>query len=497
MTTKSFFLILNRQLTQKWGRVLLASAGIMVGVWAITLTSALSLGLSNTIVTAINSQATAKFFQVYKEESGKTDFFEIQGPPKFLALDPKEINKLQENSDSIAEIVPSETMGIFLHSKEATNETNCLDKEKEFFSKSDGGFTAGFPTNISEADKKDFQAKCLTTSTFSLPFQYFYESNKKNWIGETAKPEKNEIVLCFKCGNLDLNKSLGYEKPEEMVNQTIQMELYKPPSYLKIGSVFDVVSPTRESRTLPKSEKIPMKIVAVIDDRNSNGFSFTGNSNNTWVNFDYYLESAKKAYPDKSIDELGFVEYNVYIKDYSKLSKAMDTFKDNGYLAFSISKTLISGIEVAFVVLTWVLAGFGLIAMIASVFGIINVMTISVLERKKEIGILKALGARDGDIFKIFLLESTLLGFFGWLLGTLVSLAIGFGITAIFEITKNNSQSIKDGLESLNITSFSPVFEWWLLVGTLFIALLFTALSGIFPALRASKQNPVDVLRSE
>jgi putative ABC transport system permease protein len=56
---------------------------------------------------------------------------------------------------------------------------------------------------------------------------------------------------------------------------------------------------------------------------------------------------------------------------------------------------------------------------------------------------------------------------------------------------------LEENLESLNITEFSPSFPWWLIGGTLLLALIFTILSGVYPAIKAGKQNPVDVLRSE
>jgi putative ABC transport system permease protein len=171
--------------------------------------------------------------------------------------------------------------------------------------------------------------------------------------------------------------------------------------------------------------------------------------------------------------------------------------RGDGFFTFSLAEVLIGSVQAAFNVLTIVLSGFGFIALVASIFGIVNVMTISVLERRKEIGVLKSLGARDMDIFKIFFLESAVLGFIGWLGGTLLGLFGGFLISTIFKAFINSNSDWKKNLEGLNIDNFSPSFPWWLLLGTLAVALFFTTLSGIFPAIRAGRQNPVEVLRSE
>ncbi|NJK71405.1 MAG: FtsX-like permease family protein [Thermales bacterium] len=99
----------------------------------------------------------------------------------------------------------------------------------------------------------------------------------------------------------------------------------------------------------------------------------------------------------------------------------------------SPAQLFISSAQSLFLIITIVLGLFGVIALIASIFGITNVMAISVLKRQKEIGILKALGARNTDILKIFLLESSLLGIIGWIIGTILGYLSTLSIALIFE----------------------------------------------------------------
>jgi ABC-type lipoprotein release transport system permease subunit len=61
----------------------------------------------------------------------------------------------------------------------------------------------------------------------------------------------------------------------------------------------------------------------------------------------------------------------------------------------------------------------------------------------------------------------------------------------------DNNPSFADNLEVFNINDFAPDFPWWLVLGTLSLAVFFTVMAGVFPAIRASRQNPVEVLRSE
>ncbi|MBD3164838.1 FtsX-like permease family protein [Candidatus Woesearchaeota archaeon] len=127
------------------------------------------------------------------------------------------------------------------------------------------------------------------------------------------------------------------------------------------------------------------------------------------------------------------------------------------------------------------------IAMIASIsivvgsIGIINTMTTSVLERRREIGIMKSIGARNSDIFLQFFVESGLMGLLGGVIGAILGVTIGyFGTSAINNFVGSDA---------------SPQINLLLILLTLFGSFLIGAAAGILPALKAARQNPVDVLR--
>lgn len=121
------------------------------------------------------------------------------------------------------------------------------------------------------------------------------------------------------------------------------------------------------------------------------------------------------------------------------------------------------------------------ISILVGAIGIVNTMTTSVLERKKEIGIMKSIGARNSHIFYLFFVESGLLGLVGGFLGILFGLTIGFvGVSSL------NSFLGSDAGITLNIP---------LIVFSLLGSFLIGAVSGITPALRAANQNPVEALR--
>src|SRR5262249_35179889 len=107
-----------------------------------------------------------------------------------------------------------------------------------------------------------------------------------------------------------------------------------------------------------------------------------------------------------------------------------DGIRHLGYAAFSVSDAL-RGAKSAFIVLDIILSLIGSIALAVSSLGIVNTMVMSILERTREIGIMKAVGASDEDIRRIFLIEASVIGllggFMGVLLGWTVGRAINFG----------------------------------------------------------------------
>ena len=110
-------------------------------------------------------------------------------------------------------------------------------------------------------------------------------------------------------------------------------------------------------------------------------------------------------------------------------------------------------------------------------------MITSVLERVKEIGVMKAIGARNSEIFNMFLFESGLLGLISGTIGVIV----GYLITDFAGNT----------LENLGWGFLSPFYSWELFAGLIFFATLTGAISGVIPAIKASKTNVVDALRYE
>ena len=178
---------------------------------------------------------------------------------------------------------------------------------------------------------------------------------------------------------------------------------------------------------------------------------------------------------DKELIEKTEFEIEKVLRKRRDVKKGEEDFEvSTPESALESVNNVLSGIQ-AFIVII------ALMSIIIGVIGISNTMTTSVIERKKEIGIMKSVGARNEDIFYQFLIEAGLLGFIGGVAG--IALGIGFGYLGTNAI--NNFLGISTKINF----NFSLIF--FSLLGSFIIG----ALSGIIPAMKAAKQNPVNSLR--
>jgi putative ABC transport system permease protein len=193
-----------------------------------------------------------------------------------------------------------------------------------------------------------------------------------------------------------------------------------------------------------------------------------------------YLESAVTTPPAyehikvmvNNIDQIESVRTELITKGF-KVTAAVDAVDD-------IKRTF-----------TWirgVLAGLGLIAIFIATIGMFNTLTISLLERTKEIGIMKALGVRNRDVGRIFLTEAVLMGMLGGTAGLLGAFALQqltIFILSLLAAVANGTVPVVFGN------------NLYLLLGAFLFAMLIAAVTGYYPARRATKLNPIDAIRHE
>ena len=183
--------------------------------------------------------------------------------------------------------------------------------------------------------------------------------------------------------------------------------------------------------------------------------------------------------------------------EYSRLkvkcrsSDVLDGVKDKlvgeNFLVSSLSDT-VKEVNNMFRIIKIILALFGTVALLVSAIGMFNTMTVALLERTKEIGIMKSIGASEKDILFIFLIESTTMGFLGGLSGIILGVISGGAVNLIV-----NAIAWKLGGQTLSLFYFPLWFILFVVGFSLFIGFL----TGLVPARRASVIDPLDALRSK
>jgi putative ABC transport system permease protein len=164
-----------------------------------------------------------------------------------------------------------------------------------------------------------------------------------------------------------------------------------------------------------------------------------------------------------------------------------DEIKKKGMSAFSVNDAL-QGAKRAFIILDLVLSLIGSIALAVSSLGIVNTMVMSILERTREIGIMKAIGGSDGDVRRIFLIEASAIG----LLGGVAGVALGWAVGRIINIGANIYIQQQGGTPG-NLFSL-PL---WLIGGAIGFSIVVSLLAGSYPAGRAAKLDPIQALRHD
>ncbi|PSL37306.1 putative ABC transport system permease protein [Labedella gwakjiensis] len=163
-----------------------------------------------------------------------------------------------------------------------------------------------------------------------------------------------------------------------------------------------------------------------------------------------------------------------------------DRLADDGYSGVTVAdqlgtiKTVIDGIVL-------VLNAFAIIALLAASFGIVNTLLMSVQERTREIGLMKAMGMGSGKVFGLFSLEATFIGFLGSAIGVVIAMLAGSVISSALSTT------LLADLPGLTLIAFDPISIAVVIVVIMVIAFL----AGTLPAARAAKADPVESLRYE
>ncbi len=430
-------------------RTLLTIFAIGVGAFALTLTLGASNGAHNYANTIIQTNFDPSALIVTADQ----DVF--------------------SNSDSSHPQVYNERFGSITNAAGATKQVKLLSDSDIARISQIKGITSVQP-NIDVSTKyitRDGMKKYVGT------FQVFNAYHNPELLA-------GSIPATIKDGSVILPEgfvsALGFSSPVDAVGKTIRIALQEQVTTNSLSSIISQLSGTEPSNSIEKN----LTVIAVAKKPSSliqPGTALYLYANNHDINAmnDYITQ--------------GTTSYHKYLTAYAnvtdgqnntKLLATQARIKQAGYGAQSFQDT--EKFIAQFInVLGVIVAVFGLIAVVASVFGVVNTMYISVLQRTREIGLMKALGMHKGDINKLFLFEAALIGLLGGTVGAALAIILGIAL--------NPYLSNKLGIGSTHLIRFKPIQ----IVGLLVVLMTISLLAGVLPARKAAKLDPITALRTE
>lgn len=288
----------------------------------------------------------------------------------------------------------------------------------------------------------------IDTVVFGLDRNYLELSNLTLTHGRLLREDDNRAVIV----NQAALKAVGIDNFDLAVDKEISVNI-----------------PLDKANAREKSITGSFKIVGVID-------SSTGS--------EIYISSAL-------FDVAGVPTYSqakVVIDDIANVDSARKQIEAKGLQTTSLTDTL-TEIDNIFKFFNLILIGFGSIGMLVAILGMFNTLTISLLERTKEIGLMIALGARRKDMRKLFIFEAGLISFVGSVIGISFAFVAGKIVNVLVNISAQ-SRGVTGWIELFATPLWSVAA---IIAGTLLVGLVVVYI----PARRAERINPIDALRRE
>lgn len=332
----------------------------------------------------------------------------------------------------------------------------------------------------------------------SVNAAYITREGQKKYVGTLqafSPAQKPEILAGSVPKSFEPNKvllpegfleALGFSSPEQAISKSVTVAVRTPLDPATVASQIAQGATAQQIANLSENsiQTEELEIAAVLKkpvtaQPGTELYLFIGNA---------------KAITLNDLTTKGTADFQKYPSVYArvkdgqneeKLQAVQKRLEDMNYTTLSVEETqkfLLQFINI----LQGIVIGFAFLAVIASVFGVINTQYISVLERTQQIGLMKALGMRRRDISRLFRFEAAWIGFLGGTLGAGVAFILGTllnpWITKTIELGDGNDLLI-----------FQPVPIVGLVVGLMLVAIF----AGILPARKAGKLDPVEALRTE
>jgi putative ABC transport system permease protein len=302
-------------------------------------------------------------------------------------------------------------------------------------------------------------------------------------------PNADEAIL-----QIELAKDLS-EQPSTLIGKDLVVRYAErqalPPSGTSDGSGGNAKDAGAGGFSIVPREK-KLRIVGIIETEPAAGFGGFGSGR---LLIPLEVASALRAAQVNDLRDAvratngkpAYASLTVRAKSPSQVDAIETAIKGMGFGTFSLLDAT-RNLRLFFTIFDLLLGIFGSLALAVATLGIINTLVMAILERRREIGILKALGAADRDVKQLFFVEAGVMGLLGGTLGAGLGWLIGQAITF-----GTNVYLKRQSLPPAHVFSV----PWWLVLGAIAFAVIVSLAAGLYPATRAARLNPVEALRYE
>lgn len=363
---------------------------------------------------------------------------------------------------------------------QAKQETSILTDEPQEYKESDSNQTSSTMKMISDSDiEKIRKVKGVKSSEgYKTPTLDYIQYKDGKKLKTSSREVLDSLQIDLAAGSAPDNDSneLELSLPQNMV------------SPLGFSSIEDAIGKTIKiqvtSQATGEKNIVEAKIVGVMNKNLiQNGFTFLNSKLNQKI-YDLQTKNLPQSMTNQYL--AAFTELEPGYETDEKIGQVKKDIENLGYVGYTIDDQ-ISMVKSVIDAVTGSLILFGAIALLAASFGIINTLFISVQERTREIGLMKAMGLSNTKVFTLFSVEAIMIGLWGSVLGILVAMIAG---SALNSFALDTFLKGMDGfyLTEFNISNVSIV---------IIIIMVISFLAGTLPSRKAAKQDPIDALRYE
>lgn len=411
-------------------RTILTVIAIFIGAFTLTLTSGLGVGINTYIDRLVQGFGDQQQLYVQKPSQQSNQPADA-GPQEY---DPEEAAGAREGNFGLQMLSTSE-----------------IDKIRDIDGvESVEPLVAVSPTYLADESGDQYIVSLgLPSDASSLEYA----------AGEAPQRDADEITI-----PTAWVESLGYDNAEDAVGGTVNIGMTNATGESQefeatISGVTEIMLSNQGSQPTPST-------------------SFT----------DRLYEYQNEGLPEQAVESQGYAMAVADVPNLDQQDSVKAALREEGMVGMTVEDQigLLRGIINT---VTWVLNGFALIALLAAAFGIVNTLLMSVQERTREIGLMKALGMSPGKIFGLFSSEAVLIGFIGSVIGVGVGVVAGTVANALL----TGEGGALANVAGLTLYGIAPLQ----LVGIILLIMLIAFIAGTLPAARAARKDPIDALRHE